>query len=108
MESLIDHGDDWMQPLLDYRDWLKEIREDHSMREPFRRNGQAKPGPFTLQTRQLMLKKLTGIEKEIGMEILPSEERKEIDRLWRLDGFNLDTKFENVPVGSQRVAKIGS
>lgn len=89
MESLIDHGDDWMQPLLDYRDWLKEIREDHSMREPFRRNGQEKPGPFTLKTRELMLEKLTEIEIETGIEILPREEREEITRLWKEDGYSI-------------------
>jgi len=88
MESLIDHGDDWMQPLLDYRDWLKEIREDHSMREPKRRNGQEKPGPFTMATRQIMFQKLIEIEKAVGIQILPEEEKVEIYRLWNLDGFS--------------------
>ncbi len=96
MESLIDHGDDWMQPLLDYRDWLKEIREDHSMREPKRRNGQEKPGPFTIETRQLMLQKLLEIEKETGIEILPIEEHDEIKRLWALDGFTVGSLVATV------------
>lgn len=85
MESLIDHGDDWMQPLLDFRDWLKLIREDHTMREPFRRNGQEKPGPFTLKTRREILDRLLQAEKQTELELLPEEEKTEIYRLWDID-----------------------
>ena len=27
MESMIDNGEEWMEPLLEFRDWLKEIRD---------------------------------------------------------------------------------
>ena len=87
MEGLIDSGEDWMEPLLNYRDWLKEIREDKSLREPKRRNGKEAPGPFTLQTREVMFRRLMDIEKEVSMPLIPDEEKKEIQRLWKLDGY---------------------
>lgn len=87
MEGLIDSGEEWMEPLLDYRDWLKEIREDMSLRESKRRNGQEAPGPFTLETRELMFRRLMEVEKEVGIELIPLEEKIEIQRLWKLDGY---------------------
>jgi len=85
MESLIDHGDDWMQPLLDFRDWLKVIREDHSLREPKRRNGKQAPGPFTMSTRRLILEKLLEVQNETNLIFLPEDELGEIHRLWEID-----------------------
>jgi DNA sulfur modification protein DndC len=87
MEGLIDHGEDWLLPLLEFRDWLKIIREDHSLREPTRRSGKDGAGPFTLKTRQVILERLNQVENETKMELLPAEERVEINRLWRMDGF---------------------
>ncbi len=93
MESLIDHGDDWMQPLLDFRDWLKVIREDHSLREPKRRNGTIASGPFLPSTRLDIYNRLRSVESECGQTLLPDEEKEEIFRLWKLDGFDINTNF---------------
>jgi DNA sulfur modification protein DndC len=46
MEALIDNGEDWMEPLLDFRDLLAESRENRAWREEYRRGGQEGPGPY--------------------------------------------------------------
>jgi DNA sulfur modification protein DndC len=88
MEGLIDNGEEWLEPLLEYRDWLKEIREDRNLRECRRRDGTEAPGPFTLQAREIMFRRLMDVEREVGMELIPREEKQEIQRLWELDGYN--------------------
>ena len=42
MEAMIDNGEDWMQPMLDFRDWLvttQEPENKHKIREHRRRTG---------------------------------------------------------------------
>lgn len=87
MEGLIDSGEEWMEPLLEYRDWLKVIREDPALREAKRRSGKEAPGPFTLKAREEMFRRLINVQKEVGMELIPDEEKREIQRLWELDGY---------------------
>jgi DNA sulfur modification protein DndC len=85
MESMIDHGDEWLEPLLEFRDWLKLIREDHSLREPYRRNGKLGPGPFTLDTRAAILDRLKEIERNTGVKLIDDIELLEIQHLWHED-----------------------
>jgi DNA sulfur modification protein DndC len=85
MESLIDHGEEWMEPLLNFRDWLKLIREDHSLRETKRRNGKVGPGPFTLSARRMILERLLSLQTQTGTELISEGEREEIARLWNMD-----------------------
>lgn len=87
MEGLIDNGEEWMEPLLEYRDWLKEIRENKKLRKRKRRDGTVAPGPFTLRAREMMFRRLMDVEKEVGIELIPKEEKYEIQRLWELDGY---------------------
>ena len=88
MESMIDHGEDWMEPLLEFRDWLKEIREDHSRRETTRRNGKVGAGPFTLTARQEILNHLLTVQSVTKLSLVTSDELAEIYRWWRVDGWN--------------------
>lgn len=87
MESLIDHGEDWMEPLLEFRDWLKVVREDHALREPVRRNGTKGAGPFRLDVRADILRRLLDIQESLEDELIDVHEIEEINRQWRLDGY---------------------
>lgn len=40
LTGFIQSGHDWMKPLLNFRNWLTEIRDDRSMRMKYRMNGQ--------------------------------------------------------------------
>jgi len=106
MEGLIDSGDDWMEPLLEYRDWLKEIREDKELRESKRRDGKKAPGPFTLLAREMMFRRLMEVEKEVDMELIPKEEKQEVQRLWELDGYD-GPSVRTIEQQQKALVKIG-
>ncbi len=81
-----------MEALGDFREWLVETRENNANRLPVRRNGNAKRradgstvfGPFRLEVRKEILKRLRDLETEIGEDlILPAEVECIEDMWWR-------------------------
>ena len=94
LKAFIDRGAHWLEPLRDYRNWLIEKRSDPSAREFKRRNGSVyrKPdgsfgqGPFTMKTRQEMLRKLLELEVSTGLSLITIDELKCIDMLWDNEG----------------------
>lgn len=93
MESFIENGESWMKPLNQYRNWLKEIREDESRRSPLRRNGAEGFGPFIASTRKEMLQRLLKVEQEVKQTLILDEEIVEIQRQWDEDFDIMDTAF---------------
>ncbi len=96
-ESFIESGYGDLEPLLEFRDWLKEIREDGSMRMATRRNGKLNfvadgrliPGPFTLDARRQILDKLVAMQLEVSLALISEEEIAAIKRIWAEDLSNL-------------------
>ncbi len=114
MQSIINNGETWLQPLLNFRDWLAatgDPAKKESIRSIRRRNGkvqfQTKDGellltdegkkkliwgPFKLDFRMTILEKLlkTQLElqkcpKGVGTILITKEELLEIRRLWLFD-----------------------
>ena len=96
MRGVIDSGHKdatVLEKLFYFRDWLIELREDSTNRQAVRRDGNAKSradgsrvlGPFTLETRQRILKALETLEKETGWTLLTRSERDVIEDIWRRD-----------------------
>ena len=121
LKAFIDRGETWLSPLRDYRDWLIEMGATPSARETKRRNGAVyrKPdgslglGPFTMETRQEMLRRLLKLEVDMGLSLITIEELKYIDMLWDSEGdltrrCLVDTyyqiKGERLPWDSYKVA----
>lgn len=85
LQGFVDSGNHEYKPLIDFRDWLKEIRNNPTYRSVERRNGLVQfdltgkhiPGPFTIQARQMILDKLLETQEQYGGEPLISKE--EID-----------------------------
>ncbi|WP_295134278.1 hypothetical protein [uncultured Reyranella sp.] len=77
-------------PLVAFRDWLKGIRNDPQMRQAIRRNGKLTfaasgkhiPGPFTIQARQEILKRLLQVQEKFGAELISNEELELIYQTW--------------------------
>ena len=94
LKAFIDRGETWLEPLRDYRNWMMEMRSNPSARENKRRNGTMyrKPdgslgqGPFTMKTRQEMLRRLLQLEVDTGLSLITIEELKEIDQIWDNEG----------------------
>lgn len=104
MEAMIDNGEEWMEPMLDFRNLLaatQDPAEKHKYRRTKRRNGRvvfrkdgtpAPFGPYELSTRQMFLRKLLEVQKQVRTEgpdpkasIILDVELHEIRRLWRTE-----------------------
>jgi DNA sulfur modification protein DndC len=85
MEGLIDSGETWMEPMLDFRDWLKRIRDDVSKRQNYRRNLQDGLGPFTKEARVEILYRLLEVQRETGQNLISKEELSGIQYVWLHD-----------------------
>ncbi len=86
MENLIENGEDWMIPLLTFRDYLNELRDEPGARMPINRLGQEKTGPFEFHIRAKLLKQVLEIEEETGLEVISRPELAAIQVQWNYDG----------------------
>lgn len=90
LQGFVDAGNHEYRPLIDFRDWLKGIRNDPALRSVERRNGKVQfdpsgkhiPGPFTIQARQLILDQLLQTQDVFGMELISKNEIDLIKSLW--------------------------
>ena len=82
MENFIENGDVWMQGLLNFRNWLYEIRQQTNQYVPKRlgSNG-VKFGSFLLKTRWEILNKLLNMQKSLSRELITSDELQYIQEL---------------------------
>lgn len=94
MKKMIVNGEEWMLPLLEFRDWLRDLRNDETSRDTRRRNGQKGIGPFTMETRKSVLEKLLSMEKQIGQSLITTQELVAIQYQWNYDGNFQDSVSE--------------
>lgn len=93
LQGYIDSGNHAYQPLVSFRDWLVEIRNDPSRRSAIRRNGRLTfdltgkhiPGPFTIQARREILDRLLALQREFGASLIADAEVDLIHRIWATD-----------------------
>jgi DNA sulfur modification protein DndC len=83
--ELIRSGHQELAPFLQFRDWIAEFRNDPKNRWAGQRNGNAGLGPFSINARKEILRKIECLEDCTGTTILNKEEREIIDYLWTLD-----------------------
>ena len=99
MQALIKNGNEWMAPLLEYRDLMVEGRNVSENRLETRRNGQAavdaeghNQGNYTFEYRCKMLRKLLELQKGLQqtkphMELITNQELVAIQINWFRDGY---------------------
>ena len=102
MEGLIDNGEDWMLPLLEFRDFLSETQNPEKkpeIREYRRRNGQITVvnnklihGPYTLEFCKELLRRLLTTEQQVrdagpdpNIKLITDDELEEIRKIWRTE-----------------------
>ena len=96
LRGLIDSGHaeaKRMEALFNFREWLIDLREDNKNRLPVRRNGNAKLrddgstvfGPFTLEVRKEILKRLLALENQLGSTLIFPAEIECIKDVWWRD-----------------------
>lgn len=86
MENLIDNGEEWMVPLLEFRDELVDIRNDDSNRMLKSRTNTDRLGPFKFEIRAMLLEKVLNIEKLTNLEVISRQELAAIQLQWNYDG----------------------
>jgi DNA sulfur modification protein DndC len=103
MEAMIDNGQEWMEPLLDFRDWLAETIDPAKKREyrdikgrdgkvKQKKDGTLAARTYTLETSKLALRKLLEAQRSIqkygpdsSATLIDEDELHEIRRLWRTE-----------------------
>jgi DNA sulfur modification protein DndC len=103
MEAMIENGETWMQPMLDFRDWLTATQDPakkKNIREHRRRTGRVEFGekdgkkkiiwgPYKLTVRQEILRRLLKAQIAVRaegpdpmMELIQKDELHKIRQLW--------------------------
>lgn len=106
MEAMITNGEEWMRPLLDFRNWLVETQDPeqkYKIRDWRRRTGKVQYrevngekkiiwGPFKFEVRQQILQKLLEAEKSIQENgpnkeerLITDQELLQIRHMWRFE-----------------------
>ncbi|GAB4190359.1 MAG: DNA phosphorothioation system sulfurtransferase DndC [Roseiflexaceae bacterium] len=106
MEALIDNGEEWMAPMLEFRDFLAETQDPERRKEVrdyrrrdglvhFRKRGQGElliRGPYRLEFRKELLARLLRVQAQVQregpdaeLELITPDELYEIRRLWRVE-----------------------
>lgn len=82
LNGFIESGEDWMTPLLEFRNWLADIRDEREYRQKYRMNGQI----YFMDVK---------IESYEGSEyvIIPKKSRRKAERIL-LDDFTILDKHE--------------
>ncbi|RZJ80189.1 MAG: DNA phosphorothioation system sulfurtransferase DndC, partial [Chryseobacterium sp.] len=94
MAALIDNGEEWMEPLADFRDMLQENRNNREWRDTKRRGSYIENpdgwGPYLEEKRAYMLKVLLEAQKEVQktepeLILINSQELVGIQVTWHRD-----------------------
>jgi len=100
MEAMVENGEEWLEPLLDFRNRLSQLQDSalwHSIRKYKRRDGRIKLkdgapqpwGPYTFETRKDLLRGLLEVQAKIAADghddtsLIGKEELEAIRTLWR-------------------------
>ena len=90
LQGFVDSGMHEYSKLIEFRDWLKSIRNNSEYRQVHRRNGKLQfdgngnhiPGPFTVEARQMILQRLLDTQADYGVQLISLEEIELIRREW--------------------------
>lgn len=104
MEAMVDNGEEWLEPLLDFRDWLSgtvDPKKKHQYRDTKGRDGRKiymgdgklAARTYKMEASREMLRRVLqaqadarrGVGPESDIELISEEELHEIRRLWRTE-----------------------
>lgn len=93
LEGFVEAGFSEFEPLILFRDWLFQIRNEPSRRMARRRDGRVTvtdegifvPGPFTLATRIEILERLQALQQRVGRQLITPDEVDRIRQIWADD-----------------------
>lgn len=114
MEALIDNGEDWMEPLLEFRDWLATTTKPARKREfrdfrgrdgrvIYKKDGTLAARTYKLDVSKQMLGKVLRTQAEVRRdgpnpeeELISETELHEIRRIWRTERQDWDDSVPQI------------
>lgn len=115
LEARYEDGEDWLRPLLDFRELLKttidpahklefrDVRQRRTNIIKLTRRGEASPRSYTLDTRKMLLRRLLEAQVEVqregpdpDMQLISLEELREIRRLWITEDGDWDDSMRTI------------
>ena len=81
----LDKGFEHLEPMAEFRDWLKEFCYADANRMKQRRNGQDGIGPLTFEARSAVLEKLLALQDSVKVTLVSDSEVKTIKVIWQQD-----------------------
>lgn len=93
LQGFVDSGNHHFLALIEFRQWLRDIRNDPRYRSIERRNGEIRfnargeqiqhvPGPFTIQARKMIFDRLMATQAEYGDTLISADEVERIQVIW--------------------------
>jgi DNA sulfur modification protein DndC len=101
IEARYEEGEDWLKPLLDFRELLqttidparklefRDVRQRRTNRINLTRRGEVSPRSYTLETRRMLLHRLLEAQVQVqsegpdpALQLISLEELREIRRIW--------------------------
>lgn len=82
LQGFIQTGEEHLQPLVDYRNWLIELRDKPGYRSDIKRNQSLGQGPFLPFARQEILEELLKTERTVGLPLISDDELEYIQFEW--------------------------
>ncbi|BAU49165.1 2', 3'-cyclic nucleotide 2'-phosphodiesterase [Sulfurifustis variabilis] len=83
--NAMEKGFERLEPMANFRDWLKDFCYTEENRMTERRNGQAGLGPLKFDARKTVLDRLLALQDEVKVQLISSAEIRRIEEIWRDD-----------------------
>lgn len=83
MQNLIDNGEEWMEDMLDFRNWLIEIREQDNQIFPAKHTEKISYGPLLLKTRKSIFEKLLCLQETLDRKLISQDEVDYIKNIFK-------------------------
>lgn len=91
LQGFVDNGAEHLAPLIEFRDWVKELSGQREARMDEGRDGREVEfaGPFTIESRKLVLARLLETQAEVGVPLISAEEIAWCKAQWAQDACDL-------------------
>lgn len=86
MENFVKNGEKWAKPLLDFRNWIYDIRQQNNQFVPESLEFNIKFGAFLLKTREEILSRLLKIQNDLNLRLISDEELGMVNKLLEEEG----------------------
>lgn len=100
MQGFVDSGVTEFLPLMEFRNWLIELRDKPGYRSEVKRNNSLGHGPFLPSARQEILDRLLALEQEVGSPLITDDELSAILAEWQQE-------FDYSGIGAKIAGKYG-